>query len=331
MNGRRGNPGLKGRLVAKSLEAYILSLETINRLSILYRMETFTYLLCNAWELLLKAKILEDTGQRSAIYQKVKSGEYKKSLPLSDCLNRVMPNAVDPVRKNIERVIELRNESTHLVISHIPLDVISLFQASVINYHNSLKNWFGISLSDRIPVGMMSLVYDFDPEKTDLNNKRLRRELGKDSANYLSHYCAQLKQDFEDLQGSAVFSVGIDYRLVLTKKQNEGDITLSSGSSTEKFTRIIEIPKDPSKSHPFRRKEVIDLMLKKLGLVVNQHEIQSVINFYQIKKKPEFFYKGDVPGSPSQYSQALVDWLINKYQVDQQFFFNASKAAKKKK
>ena len=41
MKGHRGNPGLKGGLVNKSIEGYILALETINRLSIHYRVETF--------------------------------------------------------------------------------------------------------------------------------------------------------------------------------------------------------------------------------------------------------------------------------------------------
>ena len=62
MKGRRGNPGMKGRLVDKSVDAYVLALETINRISIQYRMEAFCYLLCNAWELLLKAKIVDCVG-----------------------------------------------------------------------------------------------------------------------------------------------------------------------------------------------------------------------------------------------------------------------------
>jgi len=61
---KRGNPGLKGRLLDKSIEAYILSLEIIHQLSVKYRVETFVYLICNAWELLLKAKIIEDTRSR---------------------------------------------------------------------------------------------------------------------------------------------------------------------------------------------------------------------------------------------------------------------------
>ena len=39
---------LKARLLDKSLEAYVLALETINRLTIQYRLESFCYLFCNA-------------------------------------------------------------------------------------------------------------------------------------------------------------------------------------------------------------------------------------------------------------------------------------------
>jgi hypothetical protein len=67
MSRRRGNPGLKGRLLDKSVEAYILSLETINQLSVKYRIENFSYLICNAWELLLKAKILDESKDRTRL------------------------------------------------------------------------------------------------------------------------------------------------------------------------------------------------------------------------------------------------------------------------
>ena len=48
---------LKDCLIDKSVEAYVLALETINRLTIQYRLESFCFLFCNAWELLLKAKM----------------------------------------------------------------------------------------------------------------------------------------------------------------------------------------------------------------------------------------------------------------------------------
>lgn len=99
MKGRPGNSGLKGRLVDKSIEAYILALETINRISIQYRIETFCYLICNAWELLLKAKIIEDTHKTNSIYYKTHKEKAKRSLSLQDCLGRIISNEKDPIRR----------------------------------------------------------------------------------------------------------------------------------------------------------------------------------------------------------------------------------------
>lgn len=329
MKGQRGNPGLKGRLVDKSIEAYILALETINRLSIKYRLEAFCYLLCNAWELLLKAKILEDTGTLSGIYYKKKRGLPKRSLSLRDCLEKIIPERENPERRNIECIADLRDETVHLVFSQIPREVLCLFQASVINYHDRLNKWFGISLSDRVPVGMMSLVYDLRPEQCDLTDKRLRRELGRDAAAFLSRYCSQIKQEFDSLQRPAQFSIGIEYRLVLTKNQADADIVLSTGTGSSASAQIIEVPKDSSKSHPFRQKEVIEQMKSKVaGLQINQYEIQCVSKVYSIKNRSEYFYKGRVKGSPTQYSPAFVDWLLQQYSKDKAFFTKAKAKAK---
>jgi len=51
--------------------------------------------------------------------------------------------------------------------------------------------------------------------------------------------------------------------------------------------------------------------------------------FIPVKKRPEFFYQGKVKGSPVQYSQAYVDWLIQQYQKDGEFFNKAKTKLKK--
>ena len=207
-----GGSELKERLVDKSFEAYVLALETINRITVRYRLEAFCYLICNAWELLLKAKIIDECGNPGHIYYKNNRNRIpRRTLSLRDCLNRVMQNGSDPVRRNIERIEQLRDEAVHLVISQVPRDVLGLFQAGVINYHNSVNVWFGVSLTDRVPVGMMSIVYGMSPEQGDLSNARLRQELGRESADFLSRYCAEIRQEFDQLQRPAEFSIGIDY------------------------------------------------------------------------------------------------------------------------
>ena len=329
MKGQRGNPGLKGRLVEKSIEAYILALETVNRLSIQYRIETFCYLICNAWELLLKAKIVTDAGETSTIYYKKQPGKPRRSLSLRDCLNRTIPNQKDPVRRNIERIEELRDESVHLVIGQIPQDVIGLFQASVVNYHLHLGEWFGISLAERVPVGMMSIVYDMSPERHDLSDKRLRRKLGRDAADFLSGYCAELKEEFDQLQRPAEFSVGIEYRLVVNKKPDNADLDLSSGPTGVTPTQIVEVAKDPSTSHPFRETELIERLKATIPeLEINNYDIRCVNKVHKIKTRPEYFYQGKVKGSPGQYSQSLADWIVKQHNQNEGFFHNARAKAK---
>ena len=330
MKGHRGNPGLKGRLVDKSVDAYVLALETINRLSIRYRVETFCYLICNAWELLLKAKILEDSGKKDAIFYKSQKGKPKRSLSLRDCLEQVIPDKLDPERRNIERIADLRDESVHLVFTGVPRDALCLFQAGVINYHKRLSEWFQVALSDRVHVGMMSIVYDMEPQHGDLSDKRLRRELGKDAADFLTRYCSEIRQEFEQLQRPAEFSIGIEYRLVLTDKPGDADIVLSRGLAGDTVTQIVEVPKDPSKSHPLRQKEVLEQIQTALkGVEINQHDMRCVNNVHRIKTRSEFFYQGKVKGSPGQYSPTYVNWLIRQFQNDPNFFEKARSKAKR--
>lgn len=325
----RGNPGLKGRLLDKSVEAYVLALETINRLSIRYRVETFAYLICNAWELLLKAKILKDAGTKKAIYYKKRKGEPRRSLSLRDCIKRTFLNEKDPTRRNIEHVANLRDEAVHFVIADVPKDVLALFQSCVLNYHRRLVEWFDVSLKERVSVGMMTIVYDFNPEDFDLNNPVLRRRLGREAADYLTGIQAALRSEFTELGKPAEFSIDIGYTLALVPKVGAADIVLTKGD-TGATIKVVEVAKDPSKTHPLRQKEVVDQVNAGLsvGTAVNSYCVQCVNKAYGIKKRPEFYYKGSVKGSPSQYSQAFVDWLLKEHGKDTEFFSKARLKAK---
>ena len=263
---------LQSRLIDKSIEAYVLALETINRLTIQYRLEASCYLLCNAWELLLKAKLLEGAINSDIIYYNQPAHKPRRSLSLHDCLKKVMPGDEDPMRRNRECIEDLRDEAVHLVIHQIPLDIISLFQAGVINYHKRLFEWFNRSLADRYPVGMMNITYGRRPEEWDMSSQVLRNQLGFDSFEFLSTHCAELKKEHADLQNSTELFIGIEYRLVLTKKDGQADISLTSGVLDVDPTQIVEVAKDSSISHPHRQKEVIELLKMDSQIYVNPHD-----------------------------------------------------------
>ena len=238
-----------------------------------------------------------------------------------------MPNQKDPTRRNIERIEELRDESVHLVIGQIPTDIMSLLQAGVINYHRNLNGWFGRSLSDRYPIGMLSIMYDRGPDQWDMTDQRLQRQLGPAAFEFLSKYCADLKQEFDDLEQPNEFSIGVDYHLALTKRADKADITLYSGKKDGEPTRTVRVPKDPSKSHPYRQKELLEQVGKRLQ--INSYDIQCVNKVYSIKKRPEFFYQGKVKNSPVQYSHAFVDWLVERREQDEHSFPKTRARAKK--
>lgn len=321
MKGTSSRRGLKGRILEKSIEAYILSLETINRLSIKYRIETFAYLICNAWELLLKAKIIHNTRNKYAIYYKTEKDKPPRSLALRDCLKKVFLNENDPTRRNVERVADLRDESVHLVISQVPKDVLALFQACVLNYHRRLVDWFGISLSERVSIGMMTIVYDFNPDQFDLKNPVLRQQLGRNTAEYLTQFQAEVRREFENLGKPAEFSMNINYKLALVQKPGEADIVLTKGE-VGTTTRIVEVPKDPCKTHPYRRREVVNQINSALHGKINitAYDIQCIVEVYQVKKRPEFYYEGMIKGSPLQYSHAFVEWILKQYTNNIAFF-----------
>jgi len=323
----RGNPGLKGRLLENSIEAYVMALETINRLSIKYRMETFAYLICNAWELMLKAKIIQDSGDRETIYYEKKRGEPRRSLTLRDCLKTVFQKENDPTRRNVELVADLRDEATHLVISQVPKDVLALFQACVLNYHKRLNEWWDISLSDRVPVGMMTIVYDLRPDQLDLNSPTLRRRLGADAARYLMEFEARLRQESEDLGRSVEFSIPVNYKLALVKDVGDADISLTTGGAGE-TVGVLKIPKDPSTTHPYRQTELIKQVNKVLeGTTINKSHVECVVKSHSVKKKSNFYYQGKVKNSPGQYSHEFVEWIAMKHRQDRSFFEKARQKA----
>ncbi len=332
--------GTKRRLVEKSIEAYILALETINRLSVSYRIEAFAYLMCNAWELLLKARIADsDKNGSRAIYRKDnKPGYPRETITLDQALRKVFPKTDDHTRQNIEVVSQFRNDSAHYIISHVPKELLMIFQSSVLNYHTRIGEWFGISLSDRISVGMMTIVYDFAPEQFDMTHPTLRKKLGKETALYLAELQTRLRTQFHETGQSAEFSVDLSYSLVLSRKKNDkdGDIYLTSGANGVALGTI-PVPTDPSKSHPFRMTELVDYLRQRFNddIPCNTHDIVCVVKAHGIEKRAECFYQGTVTNHQGkttmvskQYSHFFADWILKMRGDDPGFFTKARARAK---
>ena len=54
---------LAGKLIDKAKEAFLLAIEVYNKPTIRYRVEGFSFFICNAWELMLKAYMIKQFGE----------------------------------------------------------------------------------------------------------------------------------------------------------------------------------------------------------------------------------------------------------------------------
>lgn len=155
----------------KSVSAMVAAIEVYNKPSFPYREETFAILATNAWELMLKARILMLDGNRMAAileYEKRrnKDGEWstklyrkkgKSGVHLSvglftayDLLQKKYGDVVPlAVRENLELLVAIRDASVHFMNqgSELSKRVLEIGTGSLRNYVALSRRWFGDDLS----------------------------------------------------------------------------------------------------------------------------------------------------------------------------------------
>jgi hypothetical protein len=83
-------------------------------------------------------------------------------------------------------------------------------------------------------------------------------------------------------------------------------------------------------SHPLRQCDVIREVNKLLSpeISINQGHIQDIRRIHRIDNRANFRHKGRIPGAPTQYSQAFVEWIVESYKKDNSFFDKTREARK---
>ena len=127
-------------------------------------MEGFSFFICNAWELLLKAKLVRDNGEDSIYYK----DNPDRTITLENCVSKIFTNKKDPLRLNLEHIIRLRNTSTHYIVHEYEQIYVPLFQSCVLNYSNKLLQFFNEDITEKVPQNFLTLsvnMKEFDPEQ----------------------------------------------------------------------------------------------------------------------------------------------------------------------
>ncbi|HGF8060335.1 TPA: DUF3644 domain-containing protein [Enterococcus faecium] len=311
---------IEKRLVSKSIEAFLMGMEIYNKPAIHYRVEGFSFFICNAWELMLKAHLIKLKGENSIYY----NGNSGRTISLENCIKEVFTNNKDPLRINLEKIIELRNTSTHYITEDYEIIFAPLFQACVFNFIEKMSSFHQIDVTSYVTQSFLSLVIKED----DLDPSVIRSKYSSETAEKL----LGTKKEIEILteENSPNFAVEINHNFYITKKVNEADATVRIAREGETPVQIIKEQKDPSKTHMYSQKNCVDeinklihreeqdfiyhdLNGKKERKKFTTGDFQLFLNFYEMKSNDRYTYKHKI-GKNCQYSysRSTIDFIINE-------------------
>lgn len=291
---------LINKMIDKSIESFLLGIEIYNKPTIKYRTESFAFHICNAWELMLKAHLIKTQGLKSIYYTKKNK---KGTIQLKTALGRIITNKIDPVRKNLEDVIELRNTSTHFIIEDYNKIYVHIFQSCAYNYYNFLEKYFKSNIS-QIDLDFILLI-------TPKNNNNYLNLSNFD--NTIINKFIEVKNNIEEKtmnNKSENYSVNINYMFTIGNQKINIDPNSKNFVSIPNFNVL----------YPYRQKEVcieINKQLKEIGIAKNfrQYELSEINKYYKLKDNLNYYNKVNEKATNPTWicSKQLVDFVVNLF------------------
>ncbi|VFB17235.1 Protein of uncharacterised function (DUF3644) [Urinicoccus massiliensis] len=306
---------LKNQLIEKSVEAFIMGLEIYNKPTIKYRIEGFSFFICNAWELMLKAELI---NKNESLYYK---DHPERTLSLNETVNKIYTDKNTRIRLNLEKIIDLRNISTHFITQDYELKYAPLFQACVLNFIHEINRFHKIDITKYVAQNFLTISATIEP----LSNEEIKIKYPAEIAERFIKQANEIDVLTEEYN-SDKFSINIKQMLYITKKKDEADFSIRIDKSAINAGNIIKELKDPADTHKYAHGLVITAVqerLKKKNITIgykqgfNSYVLNLFINFYNIKSNPKYTYCHIVGNNKSYtYSQSCVEFIVKEIEKD---------------
>ena len=313
------------KLLEKSKEAFVMAIEIYNKPTIKYRVEGFSFFICNAWELMLKAHMINKFGEESIYYKDNKD----RTITLENCLQKIITNEKAPVRRNLTKIIELRNTSTHFVTEEYEMIYIPLFQACVLNFVEKMQEFHQVDMTEVIPQNFLTLAVSMKA----LDESTIRAKYPEEIANKIIETDKQLRPVIdENNQG---FAIRIEHLHFITKDKNQATSFVHVDKNAEAGVKIIKELKDPNNTHKYTMKTALKEINRRLqtagvNLEINQYIFGLFAKVYGLKENEKYCYIHKQYAQPSYtYSMQAIELIVDEIIKDSENIVEKLKKAKK--
>lgn len=306
------------KLLDKSQEAFIVAIELYNKPTIRYRVEGFSFFICNAWELLLKARMIQTMGEQSIYYKEKK----ERTRSLENCIRLVFTNDKDPLRKNLEKIIELRNISTHFIMEEYEMIYVPLFQSCVLNYMNKLLQFFDVDITEQLGSNFLAL----SVKLSDMTEEDIQARYPKPIADKIIASLVSVNRSMEEIN-SQNFAIPVRHDYHITKRADTATVSFSITKDADKAAIILKESKDRHNECPNTTADCIRIINKRIthdnlvfvaptstdpsrrGLF-NKSHFQLFVSFYGMKDNEKYCYKYSHGETMFySYSMSAVDFI----------------------
>lgn len=279
-----------------------MSMEIINKPTINYRTEGFCFFICNAWELLLKAFLIDKSQDINVINYKDDSN---RTIGLDECVERVFTSTTDKTKNNITFIRNIRNKATHLILPEFDFILAPVFQRCLTNFNRFFKKHFpNYKLNEKV-TPFIALVNPGNDENVS--------SLVLNPANLLLLEKVKKELDNDDTLSQTL-------RLISTNKESEADIKFSIVKDSEEKARIINVPKNIEKTHPYTTNEVIKKIKETIEMSLGpnngftSNKFQDICKRKGIKSNQDYCYQFEYSKNKIyKYSDITVEYVSKIY------------------
>lgn len=251
-------------MLEKAVSACVSAIEIYNKPNFEHREETFAILMVNAWELLLKSKIVFNADNDASAIHIFRKGEVllsdtgnPRTISARNALKQLaeLKDISKLVEDNVTALLSIRDDSVHFVCDDPELSVIvqEVGMASLHNFMTLAMNWYHYDFSKfnfyLMPVSFYHL--------SDMRSFSLDNDA---KANLLQYLKDVEKEHENDEDASYAISLKLHTKLVKTTGDEALQVRLTDDPDAPEITLSEE---DAFKSYPHDYKELVALFRKR--------------------------------------------------------------------